>query len=511
MRTRRAAFGILTNHASAVVMALAGFLLVPIVLRYVGREDYGLWATIGQVLGYLALLDVGFGSAVLRRAAQLRECNDPNAVNRLVSTAVVLYSILGSCFLVTGLALSLLLPHWSAIPAERSSIALVVFALMISYTAILFPLKVGTSVLVGLQRMAVVNILNLAGSLLTLVIAVVLLKFGAGLLALPIGTAAAGLGSALSALICLRAVVPGLSIRWRYASGAEARELFMWSWQLFLNNIAVVIIYQTDNIVVATGAGLESVTTYTLTSRLPLYALPVIFAISDSCLPAAVELCEHGNRNRLRDVYKRVLQITSAAALGVAAIAWVFNDDFIRLWVGSQNNGGRALTLLFAVILITRVLNQTASVVIIGTGKLRGVVFMSLAEAAVNLGLSLWLVKLYGIVGVALGTAAAGFLTSNWYVIRVVCRELRMSSLSYLRATAPALLASLPTAVLGMALLRFYPVNGWASLFVEAAAIGFLYLVFYALLGLRVDERRLIYSRVRTTGRAIQTRLQEAF
>jgi O-antigen/teichoic acid export membrane protein len=138
-------------------------------------------------------------------------------------------------------------------------------------------------------------------------------------------------------------------------------------------------------------------------------------------------------------------------------------------------------------------------------------VFMSLAEAAVNLALSLWLVKSYGIVGVALGTAAAGFLTSNWYVIRIVCRELRMSPSSYLRVTAPALLTSIPTAFLGTALLRFYPVNGWASLFVEAAAIGFLYLVFYALLGLRVDERRLIYSRVRTTGRAIQTRLQEAF
>ena len=157
MRTRRAALGILTNHASAIVMALAGFVLVPIVLRYVGREDYGLWATIGQVLGYLALLDVGFGSAVLRRAAQLREYNDHNALNRLVSTAVVLYSILGSCFLVTGLALSFLLPHWSVIPAERSSIAVVVFVVMISYTAVLFPLKVGTSILIGLQRMAVVN------------------------------------------------------------------------------------------------------------------------------------------------------------------------------------------------------------------------------------------------------------------------------------------------------------------------------------------------------------------
>ena len=60
-RTRRAIYGVVTNYASVFVMAVAGFVLVPIVLRYLSREDYGLWATLGQVLGYLALARHGNG------------------------------------------------------------------------------------------------------------------------------------------------------------------------------------------------------------------------------------------------------------------------------------------------------------------------------------------------------------------------------------------------------------------------------------------------------------------
>lgn len=511
-RTKRAALGVLTNHASALVMAVAGFLLVPIVLRYVGRADYGLWATIGQVLGYLALLDLGVGSAVVRRAAQLRENNDRDAVNRMVSTAVAMYCVFGVIFLAVGGAVAFALPRWSAIPADRSSVAVVIFALMIAYTAVSFPLRVCASTLVGYQRMAVVNLLNLAGSLLTILIAVILLRLGAGLLALPIGSVTAGLIAAVAGMIALRASIPGLRIRRQFVSSGEARELFGWSWQLFLNNMAVLIIYQTDNLVIAGSAGLEAVTTYTLTSRLPLYAMPLIFALSDSCLPAAVELCVQGNRERLRAVYQRVLQTTSAAAVGIATIAWIFNDSFMRLWVGEQNNGGNALTLAFGFILVSRVLNQTASIVVISTGKLRGVVFMSLAEAALNLALSLWLVKAYGIMGVAVGTAVAGAITSNWYVVYVVCRELGLSIFGYLsRGPLPALLAIVPTAAIGLAILRYYPVTGWWRLFIAGGATGAAYLISYALLGLREHERRLIYSRLRMTSRAIQTRLQEAF
>jgi O-antigen/teichoic acid export membrane protein len=510
-RTRRAILGVITNYASAAVMAVAGFVLVPIVLHYLGREDYGLWATIGQMLGYLALLDLGMANAIVRHTARMREHGDIEAVNRMVSTALALYCVLGLVFLVAGLALSLLLPHWSAIPLERTRIATIIFVIMVVYGALSFPLRVASSTLNGYQQMAATNLTNFMANLLSPVLAVVMLATGFGLIALPLGSVIAGLLAALSAFVILRRTVPDLRVGWRFVSRLEAREIFGWSWQLFLNNIAVAIIYQTDNLVVASGVGLAAVTVYTLTSRLPMYAMPLIFTLGDSCHPGAFELYEQGKLDRLREVYLRVLKLTAAAGFTTAVIAIAFNESFMRLWVGLKNYGGIELTAIFVFIMFYRVMMQVSSIVVISSGKLRGVVFMSIAEALLNLVLSVWWVKYYGILGVAMGTAVAGALTSGWYVMLFTARELRMNLLDYLgRGLVPSLLCAVPAAAAAFALTHFYPPMSWAALFIEAGAVGLVYTLFYLVIGLNGEERALVFGRARDIYRQVSARRRVA-
>ncbi|HYJ47349.1 MAG TPA: oligosaccharide flippase family protein [Pyrinomonadaceae bacterium] len=496
-RTRRAILGIVTNYAATILLAVSSFVIIPIILRYLSREDYGLWATIGQMLGYLALLDLGVGSAVVRRTARMREHGDIEAVNRMVSTAVALYCLLGLVFLLAGLGIGFFLPNWSAIPQSRAHVAVIMFIIMIVYGAISFPLRVASSTLTGYQHMAAANMTNMAANLLAPVVSVVLLLAGLGILSLPLGQVAAGLLAAIAAFVILKRAVPNLRINWASVSRAEAREIFGWSWQLFLNNIAVAIIYQTDNLVVAGSVGLAAVTVYTLTSRLPMYAMPLVFALGDSCHPGAFELYEQGNFDRLREVYTRVMRLTVAAGMAIAVVAVAFNESFMRLWVGESNYGGLMLTVIFAFILCYRVMMQVSSVIVISSGKLKGVVAMSIMEAALNLVLSLWWVRYYGIIGVALGTAVAGVLTSGWYVVGFVSRELRMNVFEYLgRGVIPPLVCALPAAGTAYLLTHFYPATTWPRLFLEAGTVGLVYALCYLFIGLTTGERDFLTARL---------------
>ncbi len=139
-RTRRAAWGVVSSYAGAVVTAVAGFLVVPLVLRSVSRADYGLWVAVGQAVGYLALLDLGVGSAVIRRTAELSGQPDGEVISgRTVSTAIALYCALGVVFVAVGMAIAPLLPHLLSIPAERTQIATTLFLLMVVYGGIALP------------------------------------------------------------------------------------------------------------------------------------------------------------------------------------------------------------------------------------------------------------------------------------------------------------------------------------------------------------------------------------
>jgi O-antigen/teichoic acid export membrane protein len=505
-RTGRAVWGIVTSYASTLVTAVAGFLLVPIVLRFVTREDYGLWAAVGQAIGYLALLDLGIGSAVIRRTAQLRERPDvEEAASRTISTAVAIYSGLALAFLAVGLSLSPVIPHLLHLSPAQARAGRVLFLLMTAYGALSFPLRISLKALYGLQQMARANAITLVENLLSPAVAVTLLVFGIGLVALPLGSIAAGLCAAIAGLVVLRRVLPRLRISWRMASRAEAADLFTWSWLLWLNSLAVVVIYQTDNLVVAAGRGLVAATVYTLTSRLPLYALPVIAALGDSCLPAAVELFGQGRVDALRRAYLRLMRVTVAAALAVGVVSVSFNDAFMRLWVGSRNFGGGLLTLTFALILFYRTMMQSASIVVIGSGRIRGVVFMSVAEAVLNLALSLWWVGRYGLLGVAAGTAVAGALTSGWYVTWVVSRELGVDLREYVFTgiIRPAL-GLVPAVATALALRDTGAAATWLGLAVSAAAVGAVYAIAFFFTGLDRDEREALYARA---GALIRIRL----
>lgn len=475
-RTKSTLLAIVSRYFGMAVTAVVSFTVVPVILRYISKADYGLWITMGEVMAYLAVLDFGTGAAVSRMAARLRNEADAGPLSRLVSTALWVNAAFAVIFVLAGTALLLVLPAWKAIPPDRLSVAKAILLIMVARGALSFPIRVAANTLVGLQMQAFVNLLNAAGIVLAPVIYLVLLRRDMGVAALPVGILAGTVITSLPTFLLLKHAVPALKFGFTYVSWKEARQLFRWSSLFFLNNIAVIVIYYTDNVVIASRIDLASVARFTLTSNLLLYWQPLLVAVSDSAIPACVELYKLGELERLKTIFLQIMRVTLGAAFCVAVTAGVFNRDFVGLWVGGTSYGGNLLTLVFAFVLIHRTAMQVSSVVVISTGRIRGVAIMSMVEAALNLALSLLLAKPLGILGVALGTAIASLGTSGWYVPRVLLQETRTSLLEYLRECwTPPLLAG-SAALAAAALLRIIAAPMlWPALIASAGIVALVY------------------------------------
>lgn len=484
-RTRWTLAAILSRYLAMAVSAIVSFATVPIVLKHVSKADYGLWIAIGEAVGYFVILDFGTGSAITRMVARMGP--DPRKLSRLYSTALFVSILFSLLFLGAGFALTAVLPHWRAIPPGRVSLARNLVLLMSVRGALTFPIRIAANTLVGLQRQAFVNLTALLGVIAAPVTYVLLFQHGTGLIALPIGMLVGTAVGSIPPFLVLKAAVPALHVSFRDAHWNEAKSLFSWSLLLFINNIAVMMIYYTDNLVIASNLNLASVTVYTLTSRLLLYWHPLLMALSDSTLPALVDLYRVGSLARFREVFMRVLRFIAACAAGLAVIASCVNGNFVAIWTGeAQNYGGLAMTLIFAFIMIDRAVRQVNSLVLLSTGRIRGVVWMSVLEATLNLGLSLALVRFFGGLGVAAGTMLAACLTSSWYVPIIVASELKMPVWRYLaEAFLGPLLAGLGAAALAMALKPFMALTRWPSLILYSGLVGLGYVSLLALLEFR--------------------------
>jgi O-antigen/teichoic acid export membrane protein len=91
------ASGVIATVINTVVMAVG----YPIYLHYLGYEKYGLWLVLSVVLTFAQLGNLGIGSAVTKLVAEEYGRGNVEAIQRYITTALVLLCLSGSVVLIT--------------------------------------------------------------------------------------------------------------------------------------------------------------------------------------------------------------------------------------------------------------------------------------------------------------------------------------------------------------------------------------------------------------------------
>src|SRR4051812_16669081 len=125
----RAVKNVLANWAAFVIGTAITFVLSPFIVHHLGDTRFGLWGLIGSVVGYLGLLDLGIRVAVTRFVAFHEAKGDREALARIVSTAMGLFSAGAIVAAILGAVLAFILPSAMHIPVEYKREAAIAFAL----------------------------------------------------------------------------------------------------------------------------------------------------------------------------------------------------------------------------------------------------------------------------------------------------------------------------------------------------------------------------------------------
>jgi len=137
---------------------------------------------------------------------------------------------------------------------------------------------------------------------------------------------------------------------------------------------------------------------------------------------------------------------------------WAGNEPFVTEWVGPKNFGGSLLSLALAFNLIVNSWVLPNRTVLSSALVVRPQALSRITEAVLNLGLSVLLGHYFGLIGIVLGTALAGLLTSAWYLPLLTARLFGRSGLHFIREDAAPVLATgaclLPIAALAQVLGR---------------------------------------------------------
>jgi O-antigen/teichoic acid export membrane protein len=456
-RTASLARNVLSNWI--VLAANIGYVLVitPLLVHVLGKDLYGVWSFLNGLLVYSDLLYLGLGSAVIKYVAQFRVHDDRAGLNRLASVVLSIYLLLGLFCLLVLVSVSHFVPGAFAEPLSASASRAATITCMLLGTR-LVSLFVGSAfagVVHGHDRFDLVNTVSLIGVALRFVGAPIALGQTAinPLIAIACLTTAVGAVEAASLAITAFRIVPSLRLRPTRPTAAELRWLYGFGVQSFFVLLAVKLISYTDTTVIAMRHGAASVAVYVLPLQLVEYARMMVGGFSGVFLPRVTVLTARGETLQLRFAYLRSARIACFLAGWLAALLITLGPEFLDVWVG-RSFGAAALWIIVCLALagFAQVLSSQVPLPFYqALHLLRVPAAVLMAEALVNLSLSIWLAPRMGLLGVAVATVVPASLSAA-VLPPFLCRKLGLPAGTLLRQSiAPGLALLLAVLALELA------------------------------------------------------------
>jgi O-antigen/teichoic acid export membrane protein len=497
-RTRFATRNYLTFVFLTAMTLLAGFAATPLLLRWLGEERFGAFRAVSDWYGYFGLLELGVAGSLMPLLARAIGSRDQQKVRGLLGAGIRLYLGIGSAMLLAGFMLTIFITH--LVPVRPQYAADLRLGCLIGLANLLWlplasPFRAATD---AGQRSYWISLLLLVQSLLITTFCLWLAWKGYGITGQFMGIVAGGL--VFNAALTWDGLkrypgVLGLALNRQYDRAAN-QELWKLNTPTYALNMCGRISLLTDNIVVAAMLGPVTVVPLILTQRLAMLVQAQLQGIGNASWAGLAELHARGERNTFG---RRVIELTNLTCiLGVAGLVpiFVFNRQFVSLWVGGTRYGGEIMTL-FAV--LDAFLQSVMSLWIwmfTGTGQVRRVVFPLMVQTLLNFAASVLLTRQWGPVGPLVGTFIGFVAVTLWLLPLELRKTFDISTPRLLEALTRPIALAIPYGLGLWFLARWHSPHGWIELgsTMLAAAAAYIGVAWSVLL--TNDQRKLWRERI---------------
>jgi O-antigen/teichoic acid export membrane protein len=433
-RLRRVLHGgassLLERGAALLISAIS----LPLTVRYLGPQQYGIWVTISSMVVMLQVMDLGIANSLTNMIsrAYAREHDiaaQPEAraeAQRYYATALWTCSAISAAL---GLIAFVIWPHvqWGSFfkvtePNLSHQVSLCL-AIALTFFLLSLPLNLVNRVLSGYQQTQITNYFNLLSNALGLLAILAVMRMHGSLVMLMLLYSATLMSGTLALNLWMNLWHrPWIFPKPTVIDRTVIRGLISTGFGFFLLQLAGMVVVNSDNLVITHYLGAADVVPYSVTWKLAGYATVLQTAIFPSLWPAYAEAYARGDYTWVRKTFWRAAYAgMGTVTLAVTAFA-LFGRTIIRWYVGPAAVPTEILLVAICIwiVISTGMDLEACFLAAINRVRLQGA--LSIVAAVLNLGLSIYFVKRIGPLGVILGTIISYAVTligpQTWIVWR---------------------------------------------------------------------------------------------
>ncbi|OIN53514.1 oligosaccharide flippase family protein [Pseudomonas costantinii] len=337
-------------------IALMGICFVPLYLKFIGVEGYGLVGFFVVLSSAMAMFDGGFGAVATREASvyeNASEADKPKIILLLKSIEWVFWSVA----IVVGFTVVLLAPlisnHWLAVHPEK--IDSVTQSLRIMGVALLmqFPIAFYYGSLIGLQKQVTLNIVSSTfATIRSLGAVLVLWLISPTVEWFFIWQCVISLATVLTLRLKLIEGMPGWREAKRFSTDA-LRRLGGFAAGVGITNVLAFLLMQIDKIILSKVLPLKDFGYYMLAWTVGTIAFRLISPVFNAYYPKIVSLVAAQRTAETFQMHVRSSQVLSMLVIPVSVWIALYSEKLLLLWTRDESIAVAASTPLMVLALGT--------------------------------------------------------------------------------------------------------------------------------------------------------------
>lgn len=407
-RSVKAKKNILASFLIKGISILTGFIMVPITIGYINKEQYGIWLTLSSVVGWFSFFDIGLGNGLRNKLAVAWANNDYEKAKSYVSSTYAVLSLLIALILVLFFVVQPFI-NWQTIlnttSIEADELRLVAIATF-SFFCLNFVLKLIYSVFKADQKPALQGFYNLLANIVSLAVIFILTKTTSGsLLYLALTLGLAPLVILLTASVYMfRGKYKSISPNISHVHSEHFKELMGLGVRFFILQLSSIIIFSTDNMIIAQTMGPAEVPSYSVAHKYFGLITAVFAIVSTPFWSAYTEAYTKNDIRWIHSTNKTLIKIwlgLLVISLGMLAVSsW-----FYKFWV-PEIDVPIFLSVMMCIYVNVVGWGNIFVVFINGVGKIQLQLILGIVATVVNIPLSYFFAKTldWGAAGVIAAT-----------------------------------------------------------------------------------------------------------
>ena len=496
---KQMSIGIVLTYVGQFIHILSGLIYTPIMLRLLGQSEYGLFQLVSSTVGYLGIMNLGFGGAYMRFYSQMKmKKESENEIASLNGMFLAIFMVLALLALAAGVIMIANIQNIFNATFTDSEVekARILMIFLVFNLAASFPLTIFDCYIMAHEQFIFQKAIVVLQYFLNPFLTLPLLLLGYGSVAMVSVTTGLLLLKCIANIVfCIKKLHIRFSMkRMRFRLLTEIGEFTFF---IFLNQIVDQINWSLDKFLLGIYSGTTAVAIYAVAANLNnMYqqfsnAVPSVFVTRVN-----LSVARNDELTEINKMFYTVGRI-QFMVLGLIASGFiVFGRKFISLWAGDGYSDSYQIALLLMVPALIPYIQGLGYEIQRAMNKHRARSIAYFFVAVANLFVSIPCIKMWGARGAALGTALTFILGHglfmNWYYHKVI----GLNMFVFWGKMISILLVDIVIVSLSVLLLKKIVIYRWAELFVGIVLYTLLYVIIMFIFGMNENERKLVISKV---------------